>query len=142
MVFFALGIAAENTNSALLAASVNNEATEVIAKQNNTFIAETGYQPKITIFDDYSNSRGYGEFHYEMTVLKSEQPPVQKEESASEIKKTVVTDRTISSDFYAELELDEIQVIGVDQSLEYIGTRLVPLEVTSIIDIPETLNFT
>ena len=139
ILFFFIGIAAEDTNNALLKASNNDGAKEVIIEQLND-IAESNYIPKITFFDDYST---YYNCHYEYgdvdgieIEILSEIMPEEDNVEMKSFKKNKITE----AEFYAEVELDEIEVNGTDLSLEYLNSRDISIEVEIKINIPTSLN--
>lgn len=139
ILFFFIGIAAEDTNNALLKASNNDGAKEVIIEQLND-IAESNYIPKITFFDDYST---YYNCHYEYgdvdgieIEILSEIMPEEDNVEMKSFKKNKISE----AEFYAEVELDEIEVNGTDLSLEYLNSRDISIEVEIKINIPTSLN--
>lgn len=139
ILFFFIGIAAEDTNNALLKASNNDGAKEVTIEQLND-IAESNYIPKITFFDDYST---YYNCHYEYgdvdgieIEILSEIMPEEDNVEMKSFKKNKISE----AEFYAEVELDEIEVNGTDLSLEYLNSRDISIEVEIKINIPTSLN--
>lgn len=140
ILFFTLGVAAKDTNNAMLKASVNSEAKETVIEQTNNFIA-TGYEPKITIFNDFESYYNYDDFHYSVDVVKTPEELEANPLQEAPIIKHFRNAKVIENDtFFAEIDLDEIEVNGFDMSIEYVNSKEIKLDVVNQVSIPERLN--